>query len=263
MIFNGATAVAIGILLSLKTAMADITAAEQLIHCISLPSIGSASINCQRNAITFHASKGCTTEGILATVVGGVIEHPSPQSLDLLSSCRQNRSAFQKPASHAQGPKKYFSSASSAREGVHRSNFRVQNPESQQERRIRFANDYSLREFPVLSRAARSLDPALPPGCSYAYNTTTSEKRNASVPIPEVDDDDNVSENTTWPVSMHCSRAGLTVLPTSLPYTLIYVWSVSRTLKNSKTISSRQLYFVPHPWTVFWPHFLAHSHPIR
>eukprot|EP00047_Mylnosiga_fluctuans_P000470 m.193244 g.193244 ORF g.193244 m.193244 type:complete len:1071 (+) comp10069_c6_seq2:105-3317(+) len=61
------------------------------------------------------------------------------------------------------------------------------------------------------SRRRRVLGPSLPPSCSY-----TSE-------FPLGDDDDAVSMLTNWSVSVHCSGAGLTAVPTPLPADVQYL----------------------------------------
>jgi hypothetical protein len=62
------------------------------------------------------------------------------------------------------------------------------------------------RNVPALSQ------PPAPQGCKFNFSFN-----------PKNDDDDTTSRDLTWPLSLHCSSAGLTAVPSPLPSSLLYM----------------------------------------
>ncbi len=73
-----------------------------------------------------------------------------------------------------------------------------------------------------LAMGLGSTNPALPLGCRSSYNISASN----------ADDDDAVSAKLAWPLSLHCSGAGLTAVPHPLPPSLEYMYVLTLLLAS-------------------------------
>ncbi len=153
-------------------------------------------------------------------MTGGVISFPRNPSFRLFQSCLSNPHVesnsslletpphdFSRPSSHT-SPAKYPKSSA---------------PNPSPISRHQLPNDNSLlpnsRNSKGLLRHSRGTvpsipAPAVPAGCAFNVSSNPSY----------TDDDDAISITEAWPISMHCSAAGLTSIPPSLPATLLNMY---------------------------------------